>query len=205
MKQFKSIILALLFCAFTCAFTSAQVFDTVRKGPSFHGYLEIVPVKSSKVISKCHQINMHNITLSYGDISGDPEISLWSSNTPIVSFGEYPNTYIQLYNNKVTLGYIDLPMTLTIEYKGKENGKKYYEIYGTDTDGEEYKNIIANAGTNSYDSPINFRKKGWWESGYVEPLGYEDMSGDEPVMLEVVKKWAKKFKKRVTIINHETK
>lgn len=186
-----------------CIDSFAQVFDTERKGKFPFRYNEVVSVKSNKVISKCNQVYfMGGMYLKYGNYSdGDPEVSLWNIGGPgadIISFGDYTNTNITIENNKVKFEYNNLPGYLSITYLEKnKNNMKCYEISGCDSAGIEFKRTIDWSGSEDY-SPITYYRYNK-RKGHYSQLGQELMSGDEPVLLELVKKWASKFKKATVI------
>lgn len=206
MSKFKTFFTFIL-CSLFCAVSFAQVFDTERKGKFPYRYSEFVPVQSNKVISKCHQVYILGMNLKYGNYSsGDPEVSLWNIGGPgtdIISFGDYKNTNITIENNKVKFEYNNIPGYLTITYLGKCDNKKSYEISGCDSDGIEFKRTIRLSGYSAeHDSPITYYRYNDREvskKSYNPQIGQELMSGDEPVLLELVKKWASKFKKATVI------
>ncbi len=205
MFRLISIILACVFCLSLCEGSSAQVYD-IRKGKFPSRSSVSIPVKTDKIFSKCENIYISSMILDFG-YHGSSQLTLWGTDglgEDLVSILDLENTKITITGNKVAFEYDDEPDKLSIIYLGKHEGMKKYEISGCDSDGIEFKRIIeGNPHNKGGDSPIHFyvpvRRR------HNNPgLGYEKMDGDEPVLLELVKKWASKFKV-AKVYNYETR
>ncbi|MDE6535123.1 MAG: hypothetical protein K2K82_03835 [Muribaculaceae bacterium] len=205
MKKLKSITLTIIVGLITSVVSYGQVYDIERKGTYPHRYNVTVPVKSSKVISKCHRVNVNAIELElYKEYGGWDLMVKWNKlDDEGILIGDWPGLYIILNDDSVTFGYIDkIDSKITISYLGTQNGYKNYEILVCDLEGNEFKEMIdenSEIRFTNYSHPEEFKKD------YNPILGYEDMKGDEPVMLEVIKKWALKSWKNAAVLDRRTK
>ncbi len=187
-QQFARFITALM-CLTISLTLSAQVIE-------WEDYFQMKNVRSKNVISNCHQINAELITLQCFKSNGSFELWVSGMSAPVEGyfFMDVKPLEIEIADDSVSFS--QLEMSLKIKYLGVIDGIKQYRISGADLDGVTFNKVIT--GKNRYrNNPIEFYKYARYAKNYryQDPLGYEDMEGNEPTFLNVVKKWASKFKK----------
>jgi len=195
MKKLTVFVIIFLF-SISCIPVYSQVFDTDPDWSVWSYKPREYEVKSKPIITKCHKVETPYLHMQFNK-KGIKELLIEHIASAAI---DYPLWFIDAKHTTIVISNDEVifksktSASFSVKYLGKEGGLKKYQFSGTDSDGISFK--LTMVGEKQYDQySVKFwRYSRYDDKDYADFKGYEDMAGDEPVLLELVKHWAKQFK-----------